>query len=253
MKSNAEWKLWGKNDPLYGVATWPGREKSGANPWTDEDFYRLGDDWLDFRQAWQGTVGYAPGTVLEIGSGAGRITRMLSADFEKVIATDVSPDMLAYGRSRVSNPNISWTLSDGDTIPAPDESIDAVFSCQVFQHFPSTALQRDMFSEVRRVLKTGGTFFVHMSIHAFPQGVNGPFSSLARLQYKIFTRLMTLRAALRRQLMRIGFRPHMHGVSYEAFDLIRDLRNLGFSDVSIVAMTVRTGLTLHCCVSGRKS
>ena len=252
MKSNAEWKLWGKKDPLYGVATWPGRDKGGANPWTDEEFYRLGDDWLDFKHAWKRTVGYEPGTVLEIGSGAGRITRMLAGDFEKVIATDVSADVLAYARDHVPNANISWTVSDGDTIPAPDQSVDAVFSCQVFQHFPSTALQLATFSQIRRILKPGGTFFVHMSIHAFPQGVNGPFSRLAKLQLRMFTRLATLRAAIRRQLMRFGFRPHMHGVSYEAFDLIRDLRKLGFEDVSVTSITVRTGLTLHCCVSGRK-
>ena len=48
MKSNTEWELWGKSDPLYGVASWAGRERGGENPWTDEDFYALGEDWLDF-------------------------------------------------------------------------------------------------------------------------------------------------------------------------------------------------------------
>lgn len=251
MKSNAEWKLWGKDDPLYGVASWPGREKKGANPWTDEEFYRLGEDWRDFKASWQRTVGYQPGKVLEIGSGAGRITRMLAADFAEVIATDVSPDMLAYAQARVPGSNISWTLSDGDRIPAADQAVDAVFSCHVFQHFPSNAAQLATFSEVHRVLKSGGTFFVHMSIHVFPQ-VNGPFSRLARLEYAAFKRLMDVRAGLRRRLMRFGFQPYMHGVSYEAQSLLADLQGAGFADVSIAALTVRTGIGIHCCVSGRK-
>ncbi len=38
MKTNIEWRLWGKRDPLYGVATWPGREKDGKHPWIDSEF-----------------------------------------------------------------------------------------------------------------------------------------------------------------------------------------------------------------------
>jgi hypothetical protein len=30
--SNEEWLRWGKEDPLYGVAAWRGKEKGGASP-----------------------------------------------------------------------------------------------------------------------------------------------------------------------------------------------------------------------------
>jgi SAM-dependent methyltransferase len=251
MKSNAEWKLWGKRDPLYGVASWPGRERNGANPWTDKDFYALGEDWRDFDAAWRRTVGYEPGTVLEIGSGAGRITRMLSSTFTKVIATDVSPDILEYARNRVPSNNISWQISDGDRIPSEDGAVDAVFSCHVFQHFPSNAIQLDLFKEVHRVLKNSGTFFIHLSLHAFPQ-VNGPFSRAARLGYAAFLHLSNVRAAVRRSLMHMGRKAYMHGVSYEMQSLLADLKALGFTDLSISAIMVRTGPGIHCCVSGRK-
>jgi len=29
MKSNIEWKMWGKSDPLYGVATWAAAALAG--------------------------------------------------------------------------------------------------------------------------------------------------------------------------------------------------------------------------------
>jgi SAM-dependent methyltransferase len=251
MKSNVEWKLWGKNDPLYGVASWPGRERDGERPWTDEEFYHLGEDWHDFKAAWHRSVGYQPASVLEIGSGAGRITRMLASDFEHVIATDVSPDVLEYARARIPNPNISWVVSNGDRIPAASHSVEAVFSCHVFQHFPSNATQRLQFSEVNRVLKSRGTFFIHMSIHVFPQ-VNGPFSRLARSAYSVFVRLYGVRAVIRRRLMRLGFKRYMHGVSYEAQSLLADLKALGFTDLSISAFSVRTSDAIHCCVCGRK-
>ena len=251
MKSNAEWRLWGKSDPLYGVASWPGRERGGENPWTDEEFYALGEDWHDFNTVWQRTVGYQAGTVLEIGSGAGRITRMLSSAFDRVIATDVSSGMLEYASKRIPANNISWQISDGDRIPAADCSVDAVFSCHVFQHFPSNLAQLNAFKEVQRVLKTGGTFLVHLSIHVFPQ-VNGPFSRAARLGYAVFLRLSTARAGIRRLLMRLGYTPYMHGVSYEMQSLFTDLAAIGFTDLAISAIMVRTGPGVHCCVSGRK-
>lgn len=251
MKSNFEWKLWGKNDPLFGVASWPGRERGGENPWTDEEFYALGDDWLDFDSAWRRAVGYAPGVVLEIGSGAGRITRRLAEVFEHVIAVDVSPDIIEYARTRVVASNISWQLSDGGIIPAADSTVDAIFSCHVFQHFPANSAQLSVFKEARRVLKTGGTFFVHLPMHLFPE-VNGSFSRCARAAYAAFLHLSSAKAHLCRALMRFGGKPYMHGVSYEMPALLSDLAGLGFSDLGISAISVRTAPGIHYCVSGRR-
>jgi ubiquinone/menaquinone biosynthesis C-methylase UbiE len=252
MKSNTEWELWGKSDPLYGVASWAGRERGGANPWTDEEFYALGEDWRDFEAAWRRTVGYEPGTVLEVGSGAGRITRMLAGSFERVIATDVSRDILRYAQERIPASNISWRVSDGDHIPAEDGSVDAVFSCHVFQHFPDNAAQLALFREVGRILKPTGTFFVHLPIHAFPQ-VNRSFARLAGISYSAFLQLSGAKAAIRRLMIRAGIRkPYMHGVSYDASELFAALAVLGFAEVSLSGITLRTGGGIHFCVSGRK-
>jgi ubiquinone/menaquinone biosynthesis C-methylase UbiE len=252
MKSNTEWELWGKSDPLYGVASWAGRERGGENPWTDEDFYALGEDWLDFDATWRRTVGYEPGTVLEVGSGAGRITRMLAGSFERVIATDVSPDILKYARERISAPNISWRVTDGDHIPAEDASVDGVFSCHVFQHFPSNAAQLALFREVERILKPSGTFLIHLPIHAFPQ-INRKFSRLAGLSYSAYLYLTNAKAALRRWMIRSGIKkPYMHGVSYEINELFAALAGLGFTDISASAITLRKGRGINFCITGRK-
>ncbi len=252
MKSNAEWKLWGKLDPLYGVASWSGRQRGGENPWSDEEFYALGQDWLDFEAAWRSTVGFRSGTVLEIGSGAGRITRMLAQEFDRVIATDVSTDMLDYARTRIPNGNITWQISDGDRIPAADESVDAVFSCHVFQHFSSNAAQHAVFREVHRILKPGGTFFVHLPIHSFPE-VSAAYSRFARSAYAGFLRVSGARAILRRMMIRAGIkRPYMHGVSYELPRLFSDLSQIGFGELSVSAIVVRTSSAIHSCVAGRK-
>jgi ubiquinone/menaquinone biosynthesis C-methylase UbiE len=251
MLTNVEWKAWGKKDPLWGVANWAGRERDGSNPWTDKEFYELGADWLDFERAWLQTVGYEPGTVLEIGCGAGRITRMLAGSFAKVVATDVSADMIAYARSRIRNENIDWQISDGDGLPTADNSLDAVFSCHVFQHFPSNAAQLKIFNDMQRALKPGGTFLIHLPIHAFPS-VNRHFSRLARRGYAAFARLATLKAFIKRQMMKFGSKPYMHGISYEMEKLFADLRSIGFDDIVVSVITVRTNGSQHSCVSGRK-
>lgn len=251
MKSNSEWQAWGKFDPLFGVASWVGRERHGTNPWTDEEFYKLGDDWDDFNAAWLATVGYQPGTVLEIGSGAGRITRKLAGQFANVIATDVSSDMLEYARARITASNVQWQLSNGDSIPAPDSSVDAVFSCHVFQHFPDNAAQIEIFKEILRVLKPGGTCLIHLPMHIFPD-VNHSFSRIAQLGYEAFTRLSTMKAAVKRRLQRYGGKPYMHGVSYEMQRLIPDLRAIGFPDVHLACISIGGAPAPHTCAIARK-
>ena len=241
MLTNTEWQAWAKRDPLWGVASWPGRERGGPHPWTDAEFYALGQDWLDYDRIWQATVSYTPGTVLEIGCGAGRMTQMLAKSFDQVIAVDVAPDIVAYASARVTDANVVWRIGNGDVLPATDAVIDAVFSCHVVQHFLDNAAQLRMFGEMARVLKPAGTFLVHLPLHAFP---GARFASAARIAYAAFNGVQSVVAAARRRLMRFGAKPPMLVVSYEVGQLIADLERIGFVDV---------GLDMRSsCVYGRK-
>ena len=251
LASNVEWKEWGKIDPLWGVASWPDRQRGGPRPWTDDEFYALGADWHDFEEAWRRCGGRSDGTVLEIGCGAGRMTRMLSGSFVHVIAADVSTDMIAYARARVLHENIDWQVSDGVKLPAADASVDAVFSCHVFQHFLDNRAQLATFAQIHRILKPGGSFFVHIPIHSFPES-NDKYVHMARASYAAYLRLARVTMALRRLLMTFGGKPYMRGVSYEMLPLINDLKNLGFLDISIAMVTVSSDDRLHSCVYGRK-
>jgi ubiquinone/menaquinone biosynthesis C-methylase UbiE len=252
LETNEEWIRWGKSDPLYGVATWPGRDKSGQNPWTDDEFYALGDDWNDFSGAWRKTIGYEAGTVLEIGCGAGRITRRLSNEFSSVIASDVSEDVMAYGKARIASPNITWKLSNGSALPVDNNSVDAVFSCHVFQHFPSNAAQLQTFKEIERALKPGGSFFVHIMLHAFPQS-NRKFSAAMDALYRAFLAASTIKARVKRRAMRKGGAIYMHGVSYDMNRLADDLKATGFRDVGVILVPTGQDKSLHSCVYGRKA
>jgi SAM-dependent methyltransferase len=105
-------------------------------------------------------LGFAVGgrTVVEIGCGIGRITRILADRCERVVAIDVSPEMLA--RARTEHPaleNVEWLLGDGETLAGvPDASADGVFSHVVFQHIPDPAITLGYVAEMGRVLRPGG-------------------------------------------------------------------------------------------------
>ena len=103
-------------------------------------------------------------TLVEIGCGIGRMTRALAARFERVIALDVSPEMI--DRASVSNPNlgnVEFRVGSGvDLAGIPDRSVDVVFSWFVLQHLPRAADVLRYVEETGRVLHDGGTAFLHM-------------------------------------------------------------------------------------------
>jgi SAM-dependent methyltransferase len=109
-------------------------------------------------------------------------------------------------------------------LPCGDELADAAFSCHVFQHFNDNAAQRAMFGEIARVLKPGGTFLIDLPTHQFP---TGRFAAVARSGYAAYLQMQRAKAAVQRHAMRLGFRPPMRMVSYEADRLLAILPRSG--------------------------
>lgn len=140
VRSNPEWIAWGERDPFWAVATEPNRAKSGSSPWTPVEFYGSGEsDWTDFYHHWQ-EYGLRLDSCLEIGCGAGRLTHALVNTFDRVIAIDVSPGMIAKCREAINDPKMETILTSGHDLPVVSDSIGAVFSTHVLQHLDSTTL-----------------------------------------------------------------------------------------------------------------
>lgn len=241
--SNIEWRKWGRDDPFYGVASWAGRQRGGANPWTAEDFYALGQsDWADFRRLWV-NYGVNLGRVVEIGCGAGRLTKFMAADFAHVVGVDVSGDMLEVARSHIPEPNIEFRLGDGVTLPVENAAVDGVFSTHVFQHFESYDLARANFSEGARVLKPGGTMMVHLPVVIPPRGVPGVLLALAVRQ-----KLGDLRATVKRRRGELL----MRGLQYPWQWLVRELPTVGLIDVELVVFATESNGGYHSCILARR-
>jgi ubiquinone/menaquinone biosynthesis C-methylase UbiE len=93
--------------------------------------------------------------ILEIGCGTGRFSRLLAARAEKILAIDLSPQMIRLARERSRlYPNIDFVEGEVISYPLPDEQFDCVATLMTLHHLPTeTALRK-----IRRALKPGGTF-----------------------------------------------------------------------------------------------
>jgi len=129
--------------------------------------YRAGDEpafWEGGERALEGlTEGlgwqlWPDDVVVDVGCGVGRLTRALSKRVARVIALDVSSEMLTQARRL--NPdldNVEWLHGDGQSLhPVPDGSVDACLSHVVFRHLPSPSITLGYISEIGRVLRHGG-------------------------------------------------------------------------------------------------
>jgi SAM-dependent methyltransferase len=97
------------------------------------------------------------GDALEIGSGTGYFSLNLLqlGATERLVATDISPEMLSTLAGTAVRLGLAaeTKVTDAETLPFPGESFDLVFGHAVLHHLPD--LERAL-SEFHRVLRPGG-------------------------------------------------------------------------------------------------
>jgi SAM-dependent methyltransferase len=133
--------------------------------WTDEEFFATGERTVaeeiltDMENICQGKAP-AEMRVLEIGCGAGRVTRALAKLFGEVHAVDVSGEMVRLASEAVRDfPKVFIYQNNGkDLTVVPDLQFDFAFSTIVFQHIPSRDIIENYVAEVHRLLRPGALF-----------------------------------------------------------------------------------------------
>jgi SAM-dependent methyltransferase len=103
--------------------------------------------------------------VVEIGCGAGRMTRAIARRVGRVTAVDVAPRMLELAREHnQALDNVEWMLGDGVTLGGvADASADICFSHIVLQHIPDPEVTLGYVREMGRVLRPGGRALFQIS------------------------------------------------------------------------------------------
>ncbi len=151
-----DWDERARKDAFHYIASW-------RDDWDAESFFASGEQ--DYRQLVEPVLramnlepkGKA---MLEVGSGAGRMTRSFARRFGSVCAFDVSPEMQKRGQRYLERfSNVRWVLGDGATLSGVEsESFDFIFSYLVLQHLPTEALVLGFVREMLRVVRPGGVF-----------------------------------------------------------------------------------------------
>ena len=153
-----EWDQRARENARYYVNT-------ERNDWTDDEFFHSGERTVmeqilnDMTNICQG-IWPRRMRVLEIGCGAGRVTRALSQVFGEVHAVDVSGEMVKLARQALADmPNAFVYQNNGrDLSVVPTRQFDFAFSTIVFQHIPSRDVIENYVREVGRLLRPGALF-----------------------------------------------------------------------------------------------
>lgn len=98
--------------------------------------------------------------VLELSCGTGRVTnhiRKVLQSGAKLIASDISPDMLAVAKEKLKSFNIDWQIADAQQLPFDDNTFDLLVCSFGYMFVPD---QSKAFAEAFRVLKPEGTLLM---------------------------------------------------------------------------------------------
>jgi len=100
----------------------------------------------------------APGSiVLDVGSGSGYGTELLSKNALRTIGLDVNGETVEYSKGKYGSEKCIFNQYDGRAIPFEDNTFDAVVSFQVIEHIRN---DHNYVMEIRRVLKNDGLFLL---------------------------------------------------------------------------------------------
>ncbi len=157
-KMRADWDQRARENARHYVNT-------SSTEWTDEEFFASGEKTVaeeiltDMGNICQGRVPSSM-RVLEIGCGAGRVTRALAKLFGEVHAVDVSGEMIRQARVALQGHSNAFLYQNNgqDLKVVPEKPFDFAFSSIVFQHIPSREIIENYVKEVHRLLREGALF-----------------------------------------------------------------------------------------------
>ncbi len=123
--------------------------------------------------------------ILEVGSGSGYdLWPILKVGYQ-VIATDISPASVKSIKNKVDGQfsqfanNMVYLVADGQNLPLPDQSVDAVFLVAALHHFEN---QHSALTELARVVRPGGQIILAMEPSRFMMSFTKLFSGSQSLR-----------------------------------------------------------------------
>jgi SAM-dependent methyltransferase len=151
-------------------------------------------------------------TLVEVGSGIGRMTAGFTRHFGRVIACDVDAAFLERCRETVAQRGGPGSLetahvADGAHLPLPAGVADVVFSYITLQHC-SKAAALSLAAEAARTCRPGGRIALNFRSAVFADVVMVPAGALVRLGWRLFPGWQALRS---RAITRLGWQANRLG------------------------------------------
>jgi SAM-dependent methyltransferase len=219
-----EWKFWGRHDPMWAVATWPDRGRTGNNPWTIDDFRASGrSDCADIMRHWDHYGRMKEGTCIEIGCGSGRLTSALLDHFDRVLAIDISPDQVELATTVIGErvTRVDFRLVDAPEVDAPPASCSGMISTHVFQHLSSYDSMETYLRKSFAALKPGASICFQTPVPGAQKG------DVPSLKYRAYEFVAT---RLYRAIGRLRF---MEYNRYPINRIVRTLTSIGYENVEV--------------------
>ena len=209
-----DWNERARQNAFHYIASW-------RKDWDEESFFESGEaDYQRLVAPVLEQLQWEPQgkTMLELGCGAGRMTRSFARRFAHVYATDISPEMLRHARALFPEAiNVDWALVNGtDLTGLSDQTVDFAFSYIVLQHMPTAEFAFQYLREMLRVLKADGIFlFQFNSLRTSSMNWKG------RTAWKMvdFPWALGFRGVSRRIAILLGLPPEIAGKSWRGASL----------------------------------
>ncbi|HEV2882626.1 MAG TPA: class I SAM-dependent methyltransferase [Pyrinomonadaceae bacterium] len=122
---------------------------------------------------------------LEIGCGAGAFSRLLAKSSERVLALDLSPNMIRIAGERSARfPNIDFQVADVMTRELPAAQFDCIAAVATLHHLPMA----EILPKLKNALKVGGVLLV---LDLFqPEGLSDAATSALAMPLSIGLKLL---------------------------------------------------------------
>jgi SAM-dependent methyltransferase len=135
-----------ENHKQCGSDQWRALVRESILPWALDDV-DLGDD------------------VLEVGPGYGATTDVLAESVAKLTAVEIDEELTRMLTNRFAeNTAVVIVRGDATALEFPDDRFSGAASFTMLHHVPTATLQDRLFTEVARVLRSGGIFVLGDSL-----------------------------------------------------------------------------------------
>lgn len=153
---------------------------------------------------------------LEIGCGAGAFSRLLAGSSERVLALDLSPNMIRLARERSALfPNIDFQVADVMGRELPADKFDCIVTVATLHHLPAA----EALTKMKSALKVNGVLLILDLFQA--GGLSDAFASALAVPASIGLRLIRHGRVLAPRQVRRAWAEHGRHDSYLTLTQVR--------------------------------